>query len=278
MKKLNNNFTVVYGEALQHVLAYGSKQFNERTNTEIRSWHGYSFRWDMNYVPLSMQRKMFLGTMAAEVAWMLSGDTSIHWLKKYTSIWDAFADDKEQIPTAYGHRWRKSFGVDQIQNIIDKLKADPSSRQQVLMSWDPRADNVVAASNVPCPYTAVINIIDNKLNIHLTLRSNDVFFGLPYDVGMYTMLGQAFAKELDVEVGEMFYSIAHMHIYSNQYNAATEVAASGVAGQAFKLNHGCSIVDIISDKSHFVEHVRELYKELNYEPRKLKAELPKVAV
>ena len=278
MKKLDNNFTVVYSEALQHLLGYGSKQYNERTKTEVLAWHGYSFRWDMNYIPLAMQRKMFLGTMAAEVAWMLSGDTSIHWLKKHTSIWDAFADDKEQIPTAYGHRWRVAFGVDQIQNIIDKLKADPSSRQQVLMSWDPRADNVVAALNIPCPYTAVINIIDNKLNIHLTLRSNDVFFGMPYDVGMYTLLGQAFANELGVAVGELFYSVAHMHIYANQYEVAEEVARSEVAGESFRLNHGKSITEIISDKTAFVEHVKDLYNVLDYKPRELKATIPKVAL
>ncbi len=276
-RKLNTDFTEVYYNVLKHVKDEGQWQDNARTGTKVLATFGYSFRWDMNFMPLSSGRKMHLTTMAAEVAWMLSGSTSIQWLKKYTKIWNAFADDKDEIPTAYGHRWRHSFGVDQIQNIIDKLTEDPSSRQQVLMSWDARCDNVVPAANIPCPFTAVIAIINGKLNIHLTLRSNDVFYGLPYDVGMYTFLGQAFASELGVEVGELFYSIAHAHIYENQMDAVEEMLTDKVTqGPQYKVELRASITDIISDKSVFVRHVADIYEQLKYEPVVLANKLPKV--
>lgn len=208
-------FDELYRDAINTVLSYGKEQFNERTRTKITAFHGMSFKWDMNYYPLLQIRKMYPKTGAAEVAWMLSGETSTEFLSKYTSIWKQFedTDNPGNICTAYGFRWKHAFGIDQIENIVQKLRKDPSSRQQVLMSWDAVVDNVRQNKNVPCPYTAVINIIDGKLNILLTLRSNDIVVGLPYDFLMYTLLGNLLANSLNVEVGELAYSIAHAHVY-----------------------------------------------------------------
>jgi thymidylate synthase len=190
-------------------------------------------------------RKSFVKTGAAEVAWMLSGEQSTEWISKYTGIWKMFEDDNNPgtISTAYGYRWQHAFGVDQIANIIDKLKADPSSRQQVLMSWDASRDNVIPVKNVPCPYTAVINIIDGKLNIHLTLRSNDIIVGLPYDFLMYTLLGKLLANSLEVQVGVLSYAIAHAHIYENHYVMCSQMLITPYN----KANETVSFMDTIED-------------------------------
>lgn len=220
-----NKFDDLYLSMIDEVMSFGVDQHNQRTNTIIRAVHGMAAKWDMKYYPLLSLRKMFPKTGAAEVAWMLGGSLRTDFLSKYTSIWKQFEDEDNpgQISTAYGYRWRYAFGVDQIENIVMKLREDPSSRQQVLMSWDASKDNVVRARNIPCPYTAVINIIDGKLNIHLTLRSNDIVVGLPYDFLLYTLLGNLFANELGVEPGILAYSIAHGHIYHTHLDMISEM-------------------------------------------------------
>jgi len=214
------SFDSIYINALKHVLDNGVEQLNGRTKAKILATHGYSFDYDMNILPLLYIRKVWAKSGAAEFAWFLSGTKDATWVNEQTSIWKEFTDKNNEIPTAYGYRWSQAFGYDQIDNIITKLSLDDSSRQQVLLSWDPRVDNREAASNIPCPLMYIINIIDDKLNIHLTLRSNDVWLGLPYDVMTACLLGRALANTLEVGLGSLHYSIAHMHLYENQIMAA----------------------------------------------------------
>ena len=263
---MNKTFDQVYKEALEQVIDVGIYQYNRRTQTTILATHGYSFRWDMTKYPVTVARPMYVKTGAAELAWMLSGSQDITWLKKYTHIWDAFSDENDMLETAYGYRWKYAFGVDQIRNIIYRLHQDPSSRQQVLMSWDARVDNVIEASNIPCPYTAVVNIIDNKLNIHLTLRSNDVYLGLPYDVMMYTLLGNALAYSLGVEVGELFYSIAHMHLYENQFEAARAIIARDHPGENRYIDLAWSVEAILEDPDIYIIRAAKDLHMTNYQP------------
>jgi len=274
---LPNNFDLIYTNAIKHLLAVGKWQENQRTNSKVLSTHGYSFSWSLKHAPLASFRPLYLKTMAAEVAWMLSGSTSISWLKQYTSIWNAFADANDYIDTAYGYRWSSAFGVDQVANIINKLIDDPSSRQQVLLSWDPRVDNVRIAKNIPCPYTAVFNIIDGKLNCLLVLRSNDVLFGLPYDVGMYTLLSQAIANEVGVQPGELYYTIAHMHLYENQMEAANAINRASACSNSYSFEHDFTVTSIRQDPDAFVAHIVDLQSKLNYNPINVTAGLlPKI--
>jgi len=252
-----DKFDDLYLSIIDEVMNFGVDQHNKRTNTTVRAVHGMAAKWDMKYYPLLTLRTMYPKTGAAEVAWMLSGETSTKFLSKYTSIWKQFedADKPGNIKTAYGNRWRFAFGVDQIGNIITKLKEDPSSRQQVLMSWDPRVDNVDAAANIPCPYTAVINIIKGKLNIHLTLRSNDVVVGLPYDFLMYTLLGNLFANELGVEPGILAYSIAHGHIYHTHLSIVAKMRSNLIKAKPLKVEFTDTINSCRNNPDLFVENV-----------------------
>jgi len=265
-------FDDLYKEMLRQVINYGTKQENKRTGTTVTAFHGMAVKWDMKYYPLLQLRKMFPKTGAAEVAWMLLGTTSTEFLNKYTSIWKQFEDDgmPGNINTAYGYRWRSAFKVDQIENIVNKLKEDPSSRQQVLMSWDPRIDNVIPNKNIPCPYTAVINIIGGKLNIHLTLRSNDIVVGLPYDFLMYTLLGNLFANELGVEPGILAYSIAHGHIYHEHLGTVDKVMNKETDCKRVKVGFTDTITSCRSNPELFVSNVAEdciSYAPCEWNPR-----------
>lgn len=265
--KMNNKFDDIYLRILK-IISNSPLEENKRTGVKTKSIWGYSFRWDMNYYPLLDCRQMYLKTGAAELAWMLQGTKDISFMKKYSKIWDKFTDDENlnEIKTAYGYRWRHAFGTDQVENILNKLKTDPSSRQQVLMSWDPRVDNVVPAKNIPCPFTAVIGIVGGKLNVHLSVRSNDCVIGLPYDALVYTLLGNAFANELKVPVGDLFYSIANAHIYESHLTTIDPLLAKhdAIYGTPYKINLKHSVSDIMKDPDFYVELIANDAKYSGY--------------
>ncbi len=274
----NCTFDDLYLDLLDKAYS-GVEQYNQRTDTTVHAFFGAAFKWQLDHIPLSDLRPMYTKTAAAEVAWKLSGRKSIKWLQKYTSIWDEFAVDG-QVERAYGYRWRHAFGIDQVNNIINKLTNDPSSRQQLLLSWDPREDNVTPALNIPCPWASQYLILDNRLEMVLHVRSNDLLYGFPYDLMMYTLLGQAFANSLDVDLGHMMYTIAHGHIYDNQIPAVEALLDSDTKdSKEYVFRHTFTVHDIIEDPDDFVDHIVELTKGLNYDPKNVtKGLLPKVVV
>ena len=250
MKTFDKVVTDVYKE----LFSRGVWQRNKRTDTQVLAMHGYSFTWDMNFWPLLMVRRLYPKTAASEVAWFISGEKSTKWINKRCGIWRQFEDTPGMIESAYGFRWRYMYGIDQLYKIIANLKADKSSRQQVLLSWHPK-DLKNETKNVPCPYTAVFNIIEGKLNCHLTLRSNDLYLGLPYDTLMYTILSNLIANSVGVDVGELFYSIAHAHIYENQLDAVNEVRRRATIDKQFPMNIGSTVEFVRDNRDLFVNRI-----------------------
>src|SRR5215204_3037972 len=75
----------------------------------------------------------------AESIWMLAGREDAEFLDNFiTGFGLRYGEETGKIHDAYGHRWRKAFGFDQLQCVIEKLKANPFDRQAVISMWDPR--------------------------------------------------------------------------------------------------------------------------------------------
>lgn len=196
-----------------------------------RSLFCQTIRHDMSLgFPLLSTKKINYKMVLAELLWFLSGDESITELKKFTNIWDAWADKEDKIPSAYGVRWRhyqtnigsdfEDGGEDQIKMVLDLLTKDPSSRRGVVIAWHPFYD---FESALPCcHYTFVVNILNDKLNLHVTMRSTDVPIGLPYNIASYATLLLLFANWLHVEPGELGITMVDCHIYDNQLEGVKE--------------------------------------------------------
>ncbi|WP_281194236.1 thymidylate synthase [Halorubrum sp. F4] len=182
-----------------------------------------------------------------EVIWYLSGEEHVRNLREETKIWDAWADEKGRLDTAYGrfwrrypvpddadalpgetwpddaHRWvtveetadggtRRTF--DQIAYVLDTLEENPNSRRMVVNAWHPA--NAATSTLPPCHYTFVVNVQGGKLNLHLTQRSGDIALGVPFNVAAYALLANALAGRTGFEVGEFGHTIVDAHVYCGQ--------------------------------------------------------------
>lgn len=214
-------------------IAIQSPELNKRTGIKTRSLPGITFQTDINEegFPLLSLRKLPF-SFIPEIMWFLSGSINKEWLSKHTKIWDSFAEEDGTITSAYGFRWRHNFDIDQLEIVLDKLKADNSMRHGVIMMWSPKEDLLIKQKNVPCPYTFTLNIIKKKLHLHLVIRSNDMVLGFPTDVAGFALLQFILAQELNVKVGTLTISISNAHIYENQLKAINEMKSRNV----FKLN------------------------------------------
>jgi thymidylate synthase len=205
-----------------------------RTGVDTISYFGAFYKVDLNKgFPLLTTKKMYWNSLLREVLWYLSGENHIRNLRKYTKIWDAWADENGNLETAYGHYWRhfpsakkNKFGewevneVDQIQYVIDEIQRNPTSRRLVVSAWEP--GNATISKLPPCHYTFVFNVNGGKLNCHLTQRSGDIALGIPFNLAAYSLLTQIIAQQVGLELGEFAHTIIDAHIYVAAKGSETE--------------------------------------------------------
>ncbi len=221
-------FDEVYQNLVREIMTDGMVEFSERTGHETRAVVGAHFRLDIEKdgFPLLTLRKYPIKAFVAEQIWFLSGSRKPDdFLRDYTHIWDDFTNPGDVVTVAYGYRWRKHFGRDQIGLLVDLLKAEPSSRHAVVVTWDPAQDGLstVKKKNVPCPYTFTVNIVAGRLHLHNIIRSNDIMLGLPFDVAGFALLQCMLAQKLGVKPGIYSHSISNAHIYDTHYDGANEI-------------------------------------------------------
>lgn len=174
---------------------------NVRTGTICHTFkQGIAFSINVgDKLPFSMLRKFYPKTAAAEAAWFIMGTQDSSWIQKYCPIWDAFTEaDGKTVEAAYGYRWRKHFGRDQLADLITALFVNPSDRRTVLCAWDPGDDGLMhqGTKNVPCPFAMTYNIVDGELMMSYFIRSSDLYVGLPYDVYCTAFVMDAIRCEL----------------------------------------------------------------------------------
>ena len=121
---------------------------------------------------------------------------------------------------AYGPRVAGDIG-----NVVELLKKDPDSRQAVLTIFD--ADRDLGRTDqldLPCTVAIQFLLREGSLEMFVTMRSNDVWLGLPYDLGQFAMLQAAVAQSLGVGMGTYTHVAGSMHLYDRDREKAAAVA------------------------------------------------------
>lgn len=221
-------FDGIYQSLLKDIMSRGVREQNQRTGHETAALPGLYFSMDLQKdgFPLLTLRKIPTKIFIAEQVWFVAGVRKPEdFLRDYTRIWDDFTNPGDVVTVAYGYRWRRHFGRDQLGMLVKLLQKDPSSRHGVVVTWDPSSDGLggVGKGNIPCPYTFTVNIIGGRLNLMNVVRSNDMILGFPHDVAGFALLQLMLAQKLGVEPGVYSHIIANAHVYDNHYEGAEKM-------------------------------------------------------
>ena len=114
-----------------------------------------------------------------EALWMLAGRNDVEFVKRYASRMGDYSDDGVTLNGAYGHRWRRRFGVDQLRCVATNLQRNPECRRQVVSMWDTEWDVLNQDSkDVPCNTHAYFSRDESgALDMTVCNRSNDLVWG-----------------------------------------------------------------------------------------------------
>ncbi len=233
-------FDKTYQDMLRNIVKKGVREVNKRTGHEVSALPGLHFSHDIEKdgFPLLTLRKIPIKMFVAEQIWFISGARKpADFLREFTKIWDAFTNPADTVTVAYGYRWRKHFGRDQLGNLVKHLQKDNTSRHGVVVTWDPSSDGLggTLRKNVPCPYSFTVNIIGGRLHLHNIVRSNDMVLGFPADVAGFALLQCVLAQKLGVKPGIYSHSISNAHVYDNQYEAVKEMLRRKTAHKAIRI-------------------------------------------
>lgn len=201
---------------------------NERTGEVTASKFGHLMRFDLSEgFPMVTTKKVPFRHVVGELIWFLSGDTNTKYLEDNgITIWREWQDDRGCLGPVYGAQWRywpEGYGehgdIDQISTAIENIKSKPYDRGHLVSAW-----NVADLPNMalrPCHYAFQFYVgADNRLSCAFSMRSSDVFLGLPWNIASYALLTHMVAVQTGYEVGELIYFGADVHLYQNHFEQA----------------------------------------------------------
>lgn len=176
-----------------------------------------------------------------ESLWMLAGRNDLAFPLKFNSRFGSYSDDGKIIWGAYGWRWRRFFGYDQLDTIVKELKKNPNSRRCVLTMWNAAdesnlpcniamdystgtrywssSDLVMATQggkDVPCNTHAYFDCRGGVLNMTVCNRSNDMLWGC-YGANAvhFSILQEYMAARIGVPVGVYRQVSNNLHLYTD---------------------------------------------------------------
>lgn len=243
-----------YLTVLKNVYTEGC--IKEGRNGKTKSLFGQNLKFDLtNGFPLLTTKKMFFRGIVEELLFFLRGQTDSTLLEdKNINIWKGntnrkFLDSIGKIERRegimgpmYGYQWRnynapydektglpkqlglgRPVGLDQLADVVYKIRNDPHSRRILLTDFNPLQANDGVL--FPC-HSIIIQFYvssDNKyLDMFCYNRSSDLFHGLPFNIASSALL-QTFIAKITGKIARKFVlSLGDAHIYEPHYSVVVK--------------------------------------------------------
>ena len=165
---------------------------------------------------INRERKWNEAYAEAEWQWYKSGDPHIEALGdiygKVPEIWKRMANNHGRVNSNYGYQWERNSQLD---NVIEMLRDDKDTRQACVSIYDGKE---ISDYNfdTPCTYAIQFTIVNNRLDMCVTMRSNDLWYGFCNDQYQFSKLQETVSERLEIDTG-VYYHFAHnMHLYNNK--------------------------------------------------------------
>ncbi|XP_011870391.1 PREDICTED: thymidylate synthase [Vollenhovia emeryi] len=236
-----------YLRLIERVIKTGAKRGN-RTGVDTYSIFGTQMRFSLRdgVFPLLTTKRVFWRAVVEELLWFIKGSTNSKELTdKGVHIWDengsrAFLDscgftDREEgdLGPVYGFQWRHfgaeykdmrtdytGQGVDQLREVIHKVKYSPEDRRIIMSAWNPI--DIPKMALPPCHAFVQFYVNNGELSAQLYQRSADMGLGVPFNIASYSLLIYMIAHVTGLKPGEFVHTMGDCHVYVNHTSALEE--------------------------------------------------------
>ena len=245
-----STFDKDYINLCKRILKEGQEVEN-RTGENTIKVPSHHFQFDLGKeFPILTTKQVFTRQAILEMLWIYQAQSNdVRWLKeRNVHIWDKWEIDenglwhatqnvldengklvKKEIVKDFGKEYANTIGTAYgyivnkfklIDNLIDKIKNNPTDRRMVMSLWQ---DDYLKTAVLPsCVWSSEWDVTNGKLNCWVHQRSCDVPLGLPFNVTQYAVLLSMLAQVTDLKPGTIDWSIKDAHIYKNQIEGIKE--------------------------------------------------------
>ncbi|WP_157672093.1 thymidylate synthase [Cellvibrio sp. PSBB006] len=187
-----------------------------------------------------------------ELSWYLSGSDKLNHMQYYLPEYRKASDDNETVHGAYGPRLKRMHKkYDQLEEIVSFLRRKTDSRRAVIQIYD-ASDLFYNGNDVPCTTNIQFAVRNSKLYMLTSMRSNDVYLGLPHDIFCFTMIQEIIASRLNIELGTYQHSVGSLHLYGKHEQKAKKFIDEGWQSTTSTMNKMPS-VDVTRDVKKFLD-------------------------
>ena len=152
----------------------------------------------------------------AEWQWYLTGSPKAQRLGeiygKIPKIWQDMTDGNGNVNSNYGSQWERAYQLDRV---VVMLKDNPDTRQAAISIYDGKEISRYKY-DTPCTYAVQFTVIDDKLNMCVTMRSNDLWFGFCNDQYCFSKLQEMVSERTGYKIGTYYHFAHNLHIYYDQ--------------------------------------------------------------
>ena len=223
----------------------------DRTGVGTLACFGLNGRYDLSEgFPAVTTKKLVWKSMVSELLWFISGSVNINDLKKiyaHNKLWNLNYEDylkrhgltEDQsdgdMGRVYGQQWRAwqtvdGRKVDQLQEAIDTIISNPTSRRIIVNAWNPGEVDYKDVALPPCHSFFQFFVADGALSLQMYQRSADMFLGVPLNIASYSLLLHMVARITNLDVGEFVHAIGDAHIYLDaQEQCRTQLSRTPLA-------------------------------------------------
>ncbi|MFQ5540977.1 MAG: thymidylate synthase, partial [Candidatus Paceibacteria bacterium] len=230
-----------YLDLLKKIFDEGDDRM-DRTGVGTRALFGLQMRFNMaDGFPAVTTKKLAFKAVKSELLWFLEGsnddarlrelnntDKTIWTANLEADYWKPHRAHETDLGRIYGvqwRAWRKPDGtvVDQLGEVIEKIKTNPYDRRLIVTAWNPGELSEMALP--PCHMFFQFFVANGKLSLFMHQRSCDMFLGVPFNIASYSLLLHMVAQATDLKPGEFVHSLGDAHIYNNHFGAVKEQLA-----------------------------------------------------
>jgi len=236
-----------YLEIIEDIIEHGNQK-SDRTGTGTKSVFGRQMRFSLRdgTFPLLTTKKTFYRGIAEELFWFIRGSTNAIELKeKKVMIWEGnssreFLDsvglshrEVGDLGPVYGFQWRhfgaeysdmhadySGQGVDQLAEVIHKIKNKPDDRRIIMCAWNPK--DIPRMALPPCHCLVQFYVANGELSCQLYQRSADMGLGVPFNIASYALLTHMIAHVTGLKPGEFVHTLGDTHVYLNHVEPLKE--------------------------------------------------------
>jgi thymidylate synthase len=230
-------------DVIKNILENGNER-DERTGAGTKAIFGGQLEFNLEKFPLMTSRPHSLRYIFEELMWVLRGQRDTRILeKKKIYIWtpnstqDFINRQTLDIPLlegdigeSYGHNMRSFTGThnqpyDQLENVLNLLKTNPTSRRIIICLWNPAGVRRAALPPCLCWYQFFVRNINGiqYLDCQAMNRSSDIVVAGGWNIATASLLTYILAKSTDMIPGKLSWVYGDAHIYLNNLESAYEL-------------------------------------------------------